>query len=193
MNQTRKTTAIYLRTSTNQQEGGTATQLAKIKQYMDRQDLVIRDYVIYEDKGQSGAKASRPGLDAMLQCCQAGQHDRVIVYSFSRFARSTMQLIKGLETFKLLDIDFVSITESVDTSSPMGKMIFSIMASLSEFERDLIRERTKAGLERVKSEGKVLGAPQQYDIQAAMKLRFEGHSYQQIADIMGCTKSTATH
>ena len=83
--------------------------------------------------------------------------DGVMVVRFDRFARSTRHLLKALETFRSLDIDFISLSEGIDTSTPMGKMVFTMLSAIGEFERTLIVDRTKAGLAYTRSRGTVLG------------------------------------
>ncbi len=85
--------------------------------------------------------------------------DVVAVWKFDRFARSTRELVFDLEQFQALGIDFVPVTQAVDTSGPMGKLVFSVLAAIAEFERDLIRERLIAGMREAKRRGKRFGRP----------------------------------
>ncbi len=85
--------------------------------------------------------------------------DAVAVWKFDRFARSTRHLVTALEQFNALGVDFISLSESIDTSTPMGKMVFTVLAAVAELELSLIRERVMMGLERAKAQGKVLGRP----------------------------------
>ena len=183
--------ALYIRTSTNKQHTGNESQELALTNWLRVNN--ITNYKIYNDDGISGTKESRPALDQLWSDCHSGIITKVVVYSFSRFARSTAQLVTALNTFNDMKVAFVSITENIDTSTSMGKMIFGIMASLAQFERDLISDRTKAGLRNAVSKGKVLGARLQYNPNEAKRLRGEGKSYAEIALIMGCTKSTAHH
>lgn len=181
--------AIYIRTSTDKQQSGNEAQELALMEYLKRNN--ITDYKIYNDAGVSGTKEIRPALNELWNDCKKGLISSVVVYSFSRFARSTAQLVNSLNKFNDMKISFISITENIDTSTSMGKMIFGIMASLAQFERDLISDRTKNGLANAKSKGIELGAPVQYDSKAALELRRQGKSYAAIAEILGCTKSTA--
>ena len=148
--------AIYARVSTNNGQNP-EMQLAEIRQYcLKREWTVVKEYV---DKGISGSKEHRPALDSLLVDCQKRALDCVVVYRYDRFARSLRQLVNALEEFRALGIDFVSLHEGVDTSTPNGRLVFGIFASIAEFERELIRDRVKSGLALAKSRGKQLGRP----------------------------------
>src|SRR4029078_9187264 len=99
-------------------------------------------------------------LDRLLADCRKRRVDAVVVYRYDRFARSLRQLVNALEEFRSLGIDFISLHEGVDTSTPNGRLIFGIFASIAEFERELIRDRVRSGLALAKSQGKRLGRPQ---------------------------------
>ena len=109
-----------------------------------------RKRIEYVDRGVSGAKAQRPQLDRLMADAKKGSFSTVLVWKFDRMARSTMHLHKVLEEFRALDIDFVSLTEQVDTSTPGGKLVFTILGAVAEMERELIVERITAGLARTK-------------------------------------------
>src|SRR3954447_490577 len=95
----------------------------------------------------------------MLADCRRRSVDAVIVYRYDRFARSLRQLVNALEEFRSLGIDFISLHEGVDTSTPNGRLIFGIFASIAEFERELIRDRVKSGIAAARAKGKRLGRP----------------------------------
>jgi DNA invertase Pin-like site-specific DNA recombinase len=95
----------------------------------------------------------------MLKACRRGSVDVVVVWKFDRFARSLKQLMSGLEMCRALGIDFVSVTESIDTSLPSGELVFQMIGAVAQFERSLIAERVKSGLENARAQGKVLGRP----------------------------------
>lgn len=117
--------------------------------------------------------------------------DAVLVSRFDRFARSTKHLVTALEEFQALGVDFVSLGESVDTSTPMGKMIFTVLGAVAELERSLIKERVAMGLERARKEGKPHGRPRRiFDRDKAQILRDEGKSLREIGRILGVSKST---
>jgi DNA invertase Pin-like site-specific DNA recombinase len=150
--------AVYARVSTKRLGQDPETQLQPLRKYAaDRGFTIVKEYV---DVGFSGAKNRRPALDAMMADARARRVDIVIVWRFDRFARSTKHLVDALEEFRHLGISFISMTEAVDTASPMGAAMFSIISAMAQLERDIIRERVKAGLDRVRLEGVVrLGRP----------------------------------
>jgi DNA invertase Pin-like site-specific DNA recombinase len=150
---------------------------------------IVREYV---DKGISGARERRPALDQLLVDCQRRAVDCVVVYRYDRFARSLRQLVNALEEFRSLGIDFISLHEGVDTSTPNGRLVFGIFASIAEFERELIRDRVRSGLALAKSNGRRLGRPRVVveRLQIA-SLRKEGRSWAEICRALGVSKGTA--
>jgi len=107
----------------------------------------------------SGATSERPELSKLWQAARARKIDTVLVWKFDRFARSTKQLIDALEEFRHLGVDFISITEQIDTSSPMGKAMFTVISAIAEFERSLISERVRSGIAKARAQGKQHGRP----------------------------------
>src|SRR5450432_3433368 len=184
-----KRAAIYARVST-QNGQNPEMQLKELREYCARRGWeIVREYV---DKGISGAKEHRPSLDALLADCQKRSVDAVIVYRYDRFARSLRQLVNALEEFRALGIDFISIHEGVDTSTPNGRLVFGIFASIAEFERELIRDRVRSGLALARSQGKKLGRPRVIvDRPKIACLRNEGRSWAQICESLGISKGTA--
>jgi DNA invertase Pin-like site-specific DNA recombinase len=181
--------AIYARVSTlNGQKP--EMQLAEIRQYCQRRGWeIVREYV---DKGVSGAKERRPALDRLLADCRRRTVDCVVVYRYDRFARSLRQLVNALEEFRAMGIDFVSLHEGVDTSTPNGRLVFGIFGSIAEFERELIRDRVRSGLALAKSQGKRLGRPPVgVDRLRIASLRESGHSWAAICEKLGISKGTA--
>ncbi len=116
-------------------------------------------YQEYCDNGVSGTKDSRPALNQLMNDAKKCRFDVVLVWRFDRFSRSTKHLILALEEFRNLGIDFVSYQENVDTSSPLGGAILTIISAVAQLERDIIVERVKAGLRKAKENGKRLGHP----------------------------------
>ena len=114
---------------------------------------------IYRDQGISGASSKRPALNQLLKECRGGSIDVLVVWKFDRFARSLNALIAGLETCRALGIDFVSVTEAVDTSLPAGEPVFRMIGAVAQFERSLIGERVRAGLANARAKGTILGRP----------------------------------
>ena len=126
-----------------------------------------------------------------MKDARARKIDAVLVTRFDRFARSTRHLVTALEEFQALGVDFLSLGESVDTSTPMGKMIFTVLGAVAELERSLIKERVVMGLERARKEGKPHGRPRRiFDRETAQRLRDEGKSYREIGQILSVGKGT---
>lgn len=116
--------AIYARVSTSDQKFGLEAQIRALKEHCEKNN--ITDYELYSDEGISGAKASRPSLDRMMAAVRAGEVSAVCCYSFSRFARSTVHLLAALEEMKKHETDFISITERIETNTPMGRAFFTL-------------------------------------------------------------------
>ena len=150
-----KRVALYTRVSTNDQHP--EMQRRELVEYVKRRGWrLCKEYC---DKGVSGTKEHRPALDALLEDCRRSKIDVVVVWKFDRFARSLQQLLHALELFRKLGIGFVSCTEAIDTSLPHGEMLFQIIGAIAQWERSLIVERVRAGLQHARSQGKRLGRP----------------------------------
>lgn len=149
--------AIYARISTRNTHQDLETQLFEIRAYCQERGLNI--VAEFTDEGFSGSTDRRPGLDELMRGAFARKYKAVIVARFDRFARSARHLVIALEKFNHYKIDFISLHEMIDTSTPMGKMVFTVMAALAEFEKNIIRERVLSGMERARSQGKVFGRP----------------------------------
>ena len=117
--------------------------------------------------------------------------DAVVVWKFDRFARSVSHLLRALETFRSLDTEFVSLSEQVDTSTPMGKMVFTVLGAVAELERSLIVERVKAGLRNARAKGRRLGRPRiSVPTAKIQELRSEGLTLRDIAKRCRISKTT---
>lgn len=140
----------------------------------------------YIDEGVSGAKDRRPGLDRLMSDAKAHKFDLVIVARFNRFARSTAHLLRALDEFQQLGIDFVSLSENIDTSTDVGKMIFTVLSAVAELERNLISERIAIGIARARKQGRALGRPEHiFDRAEARQLAQNGLSARAIAKQLG--------
>lgn len=145
--------AIYARVSTKDQS--VDMQLDALRKFaVARGYEVFREYV---DIGISGSKDSRPQLDELMRDARWCKFNIVLVWKFDRFGRSVKHLVTALEEFHHYNIGFASFSENIDTSSPMGKAMFSVIAAMAEFERDLIAERVRAGVSRAIAKGKRWG------------------------------------
>lgn len=181
---------IYLRTSTDKQQTGMEAQKRAVMDYCKQRS--INDYVIYEDFGISGTKSKRPQLDLMMSKLRSGEHDTLIVYSFSRFARSTKFLINSLEEFNELGVNFISLSENIDLSTAIGKAMFTIISAIATLERDLISERVKNGLRNAKAKGKQLGRRRSVNRELILSLRDKGFTYRQIAEALNVSHGAIT-
>ena len=176
------TAAIYARVSTGEQKPD--MQLKELRDYCARRNW--RSTLEYTDAGISGAREDRPGLTKLLTDARRRLFDTVVVYRFDRFARSVRQLVNALEEFRTLGIQFASLHESVDTSSPNGRLFFHLFAAIAEFERELIRGRVRSGLAAARARGKKLGRPTvNVDIHLVARLRAQGRSWRAIANVTG--------
>ncbi len=146
--------ALYLRVSTNQQS--TDAQLAELKQLAQTRGWKYR---IFCDKGQSGAKEHRPAFDEMMRCVRRGQFGTVCIWALDRLARSLRQLLDISAEFQRLKVDLISVKQDLDTSSASGRLVFGVLSTVAEFERDLLRERVQAGIAEARRAGKQLGRP----------------------------------
>src|ERR1035441_429049 len=180
--------ALYCRVSTKDQRCD--MQLRDLRAYCSARGLtIIREFI---DIGQSGAKDSRPELNELMGDARKRKLDAIIVWRFDRFARSTKHLLLALEEFRMLGIEFISFQENVDTTTPLGQAIFTILSSVAQLERDLIRERVNAGIRHARACGKQLGRPRRVVSQdEIVRLNAEGFSLREIARKLGVSYGTA--
>src|SRR6201984_3362939 len=170
--------ALYARVSTKDQS--CELQLRDLRAYCAARDFSVqREYV---DVGESGAKDSRPQLNDLMAAARKRLFDAVVVWRFDRFARSTKHLLLALEEFRALGIQFISYQENIDTTSPLGQALFTIVSAVAQLERDLIRERVSAGIRHARACGKQLGRPRRIVSQDELvRLKREGNSLREIA------------
>jgi DNA invertase Pin-like site-specific DNA recombinase len=179
---------LYARTSTNRQEKGLEAQVRALKAFAEQKG--VTEYDVFSDEGISGAKASRPSLDQAMQAIRARKYEGIIVYSFSRFARSTKHLLEALDEFQTLNVGFISLSESIDTKSAIGKALFTIISAISQLERELISERVKNGLNNAIAKGKLLGRKRTRNSLLIRELASKNYSYRKIAKLVGCSTTT---
>jgi DNA invertase Pin-like site-specific DNA recombinase len=167
------------------------TQLRELKIYAQRRRFRVAHTLVEKE---SGAKPDRPKLQELMELARKRKVDVVLVWKFDRFARSTQQLLSALEEFRELGVNFISYTENIDTSTPIGKALFTIVSAIAEFERDLIKERVRAGIARARAEGVALGRPAlaKETIREMRALRRQGESIRWIADELGCSVGVVT-
>jgi DNA invertase Pin-like site-specific DNA recombinase len=188
--------AIYARVSTKNGQDP-QMQLAELREYIrNRQWKIAGEYV---DKGISGASDSRPSLNRLMADANRRRFDVVAVWKFDRFARSVSHPLRALETFRTLGIEFVSLSESISTSTPTGKMVFTVLASVAELERSLIGEPVRAGLCNAKARGARLGRPPLKNLtlvemqRLRRKRRISRMSFKGLAEKYGVSVWTAFH
>src|SRR6202049_427622 len=164
---------VYARVSTRDQS--CELQVRDLRVYCAARGFdLVREYI---DVGQSGAKDSRPELNMLMDDARKRQFDAIVVWWFDRFARSTKHLLTALGEFRSLGIQFISYQENVDTSTPLGQALFTIVSAVAQLERDLIRERASAGIRNARANGKKLGRPMRtVDRDRILRLKAEGHS-----------------
>jgi DNA invertase Pin-like site-specific DNA recombinase len=179
--------ALYARVSTSDQSP--ESQLRDLRQYATARGLEIFEYV---DSGFSGAKQNRPALDRLMDDARKRRFDSVLVWRFDRFARSTKHLLLALEEFRDIGVQFISYQENIDTTSPLGQALFTIVSAVAQLERDLIRERVRAGLRNARAKGKKFGRPRaQIDAARVAELRREGLSWSQVCRTLNVSKGSA--
>jgi len=151
----RKTAAIYARVSTDKQKA--EMQVVELKNYVKRRDFTLGK--TYIDQGYTGGNLQRPAFGQMMEDAHKRTFDVLVVWKLDRLSRSLKDLITTLETLGSLGIAFISYDNSLDTSTPTGKLVFHVVGSVAEFERDIIKERVRAGLANARRNGKKLGRP----------------------------------
>ena len=181
--------ALYARVSTADKAQDPENQLRGLRAHADARGwAMVGEFV---DEGISGARRQRPQLDAMLAAVRRREVDIVVVWRFDRFARTVAHLVEALDEFKALGVAFVSLHEQIDTTTPVGKAMFTMVAALAELERDLHRERIRAGMARAKAAGRPLGrTPKAVDVRAACALLGAGHSEVEVARMLNLSRGT---
>ena len=183
-------TALYARVSTSDKGQDPEVQLRELREYCQRRGFTIAGE--YVDVGVSGAKDSRPELNKLMLDAAKRKFDAVVVWRFDRFARSVSHLLRALETFRSVGIEFVSYSEAIDTSTAVGKMTFTVLGAVAELERSLIIERVRAGVRNAKAKGKRLGRPRlAVDRGRIVGLRASGASWSEVCDATGLSAGTA--
>jgi DNA invertase Pin-like site-specific DNA recombinase len=183
-----KNAAVYVRVSTVDQH--TELQETELREYCQNRGW---QQCIYRDKGQSGAKDNRPALTEMLKDIRKRRVDVIVVWALDRLARSLKHLLTIAEECKALGVDIVCLKQSIDTTLPAGRLTFQVLGAVAEFEREMLRERVKAGMAQAKRSGKRIGRPalrhfNTKEIERVRSLRAEGSSVRQLAKELGTTQ-----
>ena len=185
---TEKSVAIYARVSTDRQS--TESQLNTLREYIEKREWnLFKEYI---DEGFTGSNTKRPAFKEMMADAKKRRFDVLLVYKLDRLSRSLKDLIITLDDLKSTGIDFVSYDNSLDTTTPTGRLIFHVVGSVAEFEREIIKERVKSGLENARRKGKRLGRPPVSSalVEEAKRLRSQGMPYRKIGLLLGIPEST---
>jgi DNA invertase Pin-like site-specific DNA recombinase len=181
-------TALYARVSTADKGQDPEMQLRELREYCERRGWTVSSE--YVDVGVSGAKDSRPQLNKLMADAKQRRFDAVLVWKLDRFGRSLKHLVSALGEFEALGVAFVSLRDAFDLTTPAGRLMFNMVASFAEFERDLIRERVKAGIANRRAKGFRVGRkPVSLDPAKLKTLRSEGRTIREIADALGVSRS----
>ena len=176
MSDQRKRVAIYARCSTADQS--TSAQSDELRKYCVAREWEVVTEIV--DQGFSGKTDQRPGFKQLMTLVRSRKVDAVVVVKLDRLFRSLKHLVVTLQEFTELGIDFVSLRDQMDMTTASGRLLLHVIGAMAEFEAELIRERTLAGLDYARSKGVRLGRPQKHDPQAILELRKQGLSYRQI-------------
>jgi len=184
--------ALYARVSTRDKGQDPEMQLTELREFAAKRGWQIAGEFV--DVGVSGSKDSRPQLDAMMRLAKTRKLDVIAVWKLDRFGRSLRHLVDALAELNAVGCAFVSLRDNLDLTTPAGRMMFHVIGAMAEFERELIRERVKAGLAHARSKGQRLGRPKirrehDEDAKVIRRMRAEGESYGEIAEALGRTKS----
>jgi DNA invertase Pin-like site-specific DNA recombinase len=184
----RKRAGIYVRVSTTEQDTG--LQETELREYCERRGW---ESILYRDRGQSGAKQDRPALNSLLRDLRQRRVDVILVWSLDRLARSLKHLLTISEACGALGVDLVSLRQNIDTTLPAGRLTFQILGAVAEFERELLRERVKAGMAQARRAGKRIGRPALRHFgpgerERIRSLRTQGASVRKLATTFGTTQ-----
>ena len=180
---------LYARVSTKDQTPD--PQLDALRQYAQARSLEVQGE--YVDHGVSGAKARRPALDEVVAAARKRQIDALAVVKLDRLARSVRHLTELGSELETLGVDLIVLDQGIDTTTPAGKLLFHVLGSIAEFERDLIRERTQAGIHAARKRGVRMGRPSALDeekLERAQRMREAGKSLRQISRVLGVGVAT---
>jgi len=186
----KRRTACYARVSTSDQKNGLDAQLRALRIFCEQNK--ITDYELFADENQSGTKVSRPSLDRMMKAVENGEIETVVVFAFSRFARSVSHMLKGLEVMRVHKTNFVSLTEKLDLNTSLGHVVFVIISAIAQLERDLIAERVRNGLAAAKARGKKIGRERKRNSALIESLLQAGLSFREVARIAKCSHGSVS-
>jgi DNA invertase Pin-like site-specific DNA recombinase len=181
--------AIYARVSTINHGQDAGLQTGDLRQFAEARGWTLADQ--YVDSGVSGSTDSRPQLNRLMADARRRKFDAVLVWKLDRFGRSLRHLVNALAEFESLGIAFVSLSDNLDLSTASGRLMFNIIGAMAEFERELIRERVRAGMKNAKAKGARIGRPRvTVDASQIARLRDSGASLRAIAARLGVSLGT---
>lgn len=186
----KRRSACYARVSTGTQEKGLDAQVRALRIFCEQNN--ITDWELYADENQSGTKASRPALDRMMAAVERNEIENVIVFAFSRYARSVSHMLRGLETMRKYKTNFISLTEKLDLNTSLGNVVFVIISAISQLERDLIAERVRNGLAAARARGARIGRVRKRNDVLIHSLLSAGLSFREIARIAKCSHGSVS-
>ena len=183
-----KMAAVYVRVSTTDQH--TELQETELQQYCEHRGWQCR---VYRDAGQSGAKDNRPALLELMQDARKRKIDVIVIWALDRLARSLKHLLTIAEECRTLGVDIVCLRQNIDTTLPAGRLTFQVLGAVAEFEREMLRERVKAGMAQAKRSGKRIGRPalrhfSSIEAEQVRSRRAQGQSVRQLAKALGTTQ-----
>jgi len=180
--------ALYARVSTVDKGQDPEVQLMQLRDLVARKGWTIQDEYVDHT---SGTKEIRPALSELMDAVAAGKVDVVMVYRFDRWGRSVQQLLHSLDQFRQLGVEFVSSSEAMDTTTPAGRLLFTVIAAMAEFERNIIRERVLAGMETARRRGQKFGRPRDaIDVRRATALLDSGMELRDVATALETSRRT---
>jgi len=172
------------------QQNGLDAQIRALRIFCEQNGIL--EWELYADENQSGTKASRPALDRMMAAVEAGEIENVIVFAFSRYARSVSHMLRGLEAMRKHKTNFISLTEKLDLSTSLGNVVFVIISAISQLERDLIAERVRNGLAAARARGARIGRVRKRNDVLIHSLLEAGMSFRAIATIAKCSHGSVS-
>lgn len=156
--------ALYARVSTSNGQQDPEMQLRELRQFAAARGWQIVEE--FTDRGVSGSKDRRPALDMLMTAARGRKFDVLLTWKLDRFARSLKHLVTAIAEFEALGVQFVSLRDNLDLTTPSGRLMFHVIGAMAEFERTLIQERVCAGLRNARAKGKLLGRPKLQDVSA---------------------------
>lgn len=187
----KKIIALYCRTSTSHQVKGLESQERVLKKYCEHND--IKNYEIFSDFNFSGKLCSRPKFDEMMNLVRSEKVSTIVTPNLSRIARSLKLLLEFIEEVQYFNIEFISLSESLNINSMHGRLMVSVLGAVSQLEREMISEKTRIGLQNAREKGKVLGRERKLPYERIIALAEETElSVRAIAKIQGCSPSSVS-